>query len=70
MILLAIVLSLVIWGLIFYILWWGQAKMEIPDPFNKAITVLLVIAAIVIVVGLLTGAIPPFAFLSSALSIK
>ncbi len=68
--LIAILLSLVIWGLIFYVLWWGLGQMAIPEPFNKVITVILILAVIVIVIGLLMGTIPPFQFLISSLNIK
>ena len=66
----ALLLSLIIWGLIFYVCWWGIAQMAIPDPFNKVIRVILVLAVVIIVIGLLMGNIPPFAFLSSALNVK
>lgn len=68
--LIAILLSLVIWGLIFWLLWWGLGKLELPEPFNKAVVVVLVVASVVVVIGLLTGGIPPFAFLSSTLNLK
>lgn len=68
--LIAILLSLIIWGLIFWLLWWGLEKVGIPEPFNKVAVVILVIASIVIVIGLLMGSIPPFQFLSSTLNIK
>ncbi len=63
--LIAILLSLIIWGLIFWLLWWGLGKVGIPEPFNKFATVILVVASIVVVIGLLTGSIAPFYFLSS-----
>ncbi len=47
-----------------------MGQIALPEPFNKVITVLLVLAVIIVVIGLLMGTIPPFAFLSSALSIK
>ena len=66
----ALLLSLVIWGLIFYIIWWGLSQIAIPEPFNKVIRVIVVLAVVIIVIGLLMGNIPPFAFLSSALNVK
>ncbi len=66
----AILLSLVIWGLIFWLLWWGLKTIGIAEPFNKIATVILVIASIFIVVGLLTGSIAPFYWLSAGLHIK
>jgi hypothetical protein len=59
----AILLSLVIWGLIFWLLWWGLGAVGIPEPFHKVATVILVVAAIIIVIGLLTGSVAPFGIL-------
>ncbi len=61
---LALLLSLVIWGLVFWVLWWGLSKIALPEPFAKVATVVLVIAAVVVVFGLLFGSIPPFYFLT------
>lgn len=63
MVLLTILLSLVIWGLIFFILWWGLGKIALPEPFNKVAVVILVIATIIVLIGILTGQIPPFYWL-------
>ncbi len=68
--LLAIIVSLIIWGLIFFVIWWGLSQMEIPEPFNKVIRVLIVLGVVVIVIGLLMGNVPPFAFLSSTFGVK
>lgn len=59
-----ILISLVIWGLIFWLLWWGIGQIAIPEPWNKVITVIVVLATIIIIIGLLIGNIPPFYFLS------
>lgn len=64
MALLPILLSLIIWGLIFWLLWWGLGKIGIGEPFNKVATVILVIASIAVVIGLLTGSITPFHLIS------
>jgi hypothetical protein len=63
--LLALLLSLVIWGFIFYVLWWGIGRLALPEPFNKGAVVVLVVASIVVVIGLLIGSISPFPFLVS-----
>ncbi len=60
----SLLLSLVIWGLIFYVLWWGLGKIGLPEPFNKIITVILVLATVVVLIGLLNGDIHPFPILS------
>ena len=67
MILIALLLSLVIYGLIFWLLWWGLEKVGIPEPFHKVAVVILVVAAVVVIIGLLTGSIAPFPFLAGVL---
>lgn len=59
-----LLLSLAIWGLIFYVLYWAQGKIGVPEPFNKIITVVLVIATVLVLIGLLTGTVAPFPFLT------
>lgn len=61
----SLLLSLVIWGLIFWVLYWALGKVAVAEPFNKVATVILVIAAVVVVVGLLTGSVAPFPILSA-----
>lgn len=61
--LLGLLLSLIIWALIFYILWWGLGKVALPEPFAKVATVILVVATVIVIVGLLSGSIAPFYFL-------
>ncbi len=70
MTIIALLLSLVIWGLIFYILYWGKAQMALGEPWDKVITVILVLAAVVIIIGLLMGNIAPFGFLTGALHVR
>ena len=70
MVLVAILLSLALWAIIFYVVYWGLGQISLQEPWNKVITFVLVIAAIVIIIGLLTGAIPPFYFLGNALGLK
>jgi hypothetical protein len=60
---LAILFSLVIWGLIFWLLWWAVGALALPEPFAKVITVILIIGAVVVILGLLMGSIAPFGFL-------
>ena len=61
---LSLLFSLVIWGIIFYVLWWGLGKIALPEPFSKVATVILVLATIIVLIGLLTGSVAPFPFLS------
>lgn len=63
MTILALLLSIVIWGLVFWLLWWALGVIGLPEPFAKVATVILVIAAIIVILGLLTGQVAPFPFL-------
>ncbi len=63
MVLLSLLFSLIIWGLIFYICWWGLGRIGIAEPFNKIAVAILVIASVVVIIGLLTGSIAPFYWL-------
>lgn len=67
MLFLIVLLTLVIWGLIFWLFWWGLEKIAPPEPFNKVATFVLVLGSIVVVIGVLMGSIPPFPFLTSLL---
>ena len=64
MVLITLLISLVIWGLIFWLLWWGLGAVGIPEPFHKVAVVILVVAAIIVIIGLLTGSIASFPFLA------
>jgi hypothetical protein len=61
----ALLITLIIWGLIFWLLWWALGAVGIPEPFHKVAVVILVLAAVVVVIGILTGGIAPFTFLNS-----
>lgn len=61
--LISLLITLVIWGLIFYLLWWGLERVGLPEPFNKVATIVLVVATIVVLIGVLTGSVAPFVFL-------
>lgn len=65
MALLALLLTIVIWGIIFYILWWALGKISLPEPFNKIAVVVLVVAAVIVAIGILTGSVAPFPVVSS-----
>lgn len=56
----ALILTLVIYALIFYVLWWALGALALPEPFNKIITVILVIAVVYVLIGVLTGSIVAF----------
>lgn len=48
-----VVINLVVFGIIFYILWWAVGYMAIPDPFNKVIRAVLVLGAVIVVINAL-----------------
>lgn len=50
---LVLLLTLVVWGLIFYILWWGLGAVALPEPFAKIATVILVVAAVYVAISIL-----------------
>jgi hypothetical protein len=50
-----LLITLLILGLIFYVVWWGIQKAALGPPFDKVIIVLYVIAVVVVLVGVLTG---------------
>ncbi len=58
--LLALLLTIVIWGVIFWVLWWGLGEIAPAEPFYKIAKVVLVIATVIVLIGLLTGSIAPF----------
>lgn len=55
-----LLLTLIIWGVIFYVLWWGLGKIGLPEPFNKIAVVILVLATVYVLIGILTGSIALF----------
>lgn len=59
-----IFVTLILWALIFYVLWWALGAIALPEPFNKIVTVILVIATVYVLIGILTGSIAPFPFIS------
>jgi hypothetical protein len=58
-----ILISLVLWALVFWVLWWAVGALALPEPFAKVISVVLIVAAVIVILGLLMGSIAPFAFL-------
>ncbi len=56
--LLSLVVTIIIVGLIFWLIWWFLGQVGLPEPFNKVASVVLALAAIVFLIGLLTGSVP------------
>ena len=56
--LVAIIVTLVLVGLIFYLLWWGVGAIGLEEPFNKVIRGLIILLTVVYLIGVLTGTAP------------
>jgi len=54
----AILITVVLWGLVFYVAWWALGKIALSEPWNKVATVLLVVLTLIVMVGILTGNVP------------
>ena len=55
MISLSLIVTLVVAGLIFWLLWWGLGAIGLPAPFDKVIRVILIIAVVLFLINLLMG---------------
>ncbi len=53
--LVSLLIQLVIFGLIMWVLWWGLAKIGLPEPFAKIATVVLVIITVLFLINILLG---------------
>lgn len=56
----ALLVTLIVWALIFYVAWWGIGAMALPEPFTKILTVILVLAIVYVLYGIFTGSVAPF----------
>jgi uncharacterized membrane protein YwzB len=54
----SLLITIVIVGLIFAVLWWGLREISLPEPFAKVAHVILVLAVVIFLVGILTGQVP------------
>ena len=66
----SLLITIVIYGLIFWILWWALGAVGLPEPFHKVAVVVLVLAAVIVIIGLLTGSIAPFYFLGGGVKLR
>jgi hypothetical protein len=55
--LIGLLITVVILGLVFYVIWWLLGTIGLPEPFNKVVRVLLALIAVVILLSLLFGGI-------------
>lgn len=53
--LLSLLVTLVIVGLIFWLVWWFLGYVGLPEPFNKVARVLIGLAALVFLINILLG---------------
>ena len=58
--LLSLLVTVVVAGLIFYLLFWLLGQVALPEPFGKVALVLLCLAAVIYLIALLTGQAPMF----------
>ena len=56
--LISLLVTLIIVGLIFYCLYWLLGQIALPEPFGKVATVILGLAAVIYLIGILTGQAP------------
>ena len=57
---LSLVVTIVLVGLIFWLLLWFIGTVGLPEPFNKVATVLVALCALIYLIGILTGQAPAF----------
>lgn len=60
----ALLITVVIYGLIFYLLHWFIGFVGLPQPFYKIAIVLIALGAIIVLIGILTGSVHPFPILN------
>jgi hypothetical protein len=53
--LLSVLITLVIVGLIFWLLWWFIGYVCLPEPFNKVAKVIIGLVALIFLINLLLG---------------
>jgi len=52
---LSLLITLVIGGLIFWLIWWFIGYVAIPEPFNKVARVLIGLFALIFLINILLG---------------
>jgi hypothetical protein len=53
--LISLLITLVIFGLIFYAIWWFLGYVGLPAPFDKVARVILALVALIVIIDLLLG---------------
>jgi VIT1/CCC1 family predicted Fe2+/Mn2+ transporter len=55
--LISLLITIIIMGLVFYLLWWLLARINLPPPFNKVAQVIVALVAVVFLLSVLFGGI-------------
>lgn len=58
--LISLLATVVLLGIICYILWWAVEKIGLPEPFNKVAQAIIVLIVVIYLLALLTGNAPVF----------
>jgi hypothetical protein len=53
--LIGLLVTVIVLGLVFYVLWWLIGVIGLPEPFNKVATVIIALVAVIILLSLLFG---------------
>jgi len=53
-----LLVTIVVAGLIFYLLWWLVGYIGLPEPFNKVLHVVIALIAVIWLLGVITGGFP------------
>ncbi len=53
--LVSLLITLVVAGLIFWLLWWFLSICGLPEPFNKIARIIVALVAVVFLINLLLG---------------
>lgn len=53
--LISLLVTIIVLGLVFYLLYWLLGQIPLPEPFKVVATVIIALAAVVILLGILFG---------------
>lgn len=60
--LISLLVTLIVYGLIFYVLYWALGAVGLPEPFGKVANVILILASVLVLLGIVTGSVHTFSF--------
>jgi uncharacterized membrane protein YwzB len=55
--LIGLLVTVIVLGIVFYIVWWFLGRMGLPEPFGKVAEAILALICVIILLGLLFGGI-------------